>query len=117
MDKAKRGEIWWVDFSHERRGAEQTGRRPALVIQNDVGNENSPTTIVAAIGSGQQEKELPILVKISSAESGLPRDSVVNLAQIRTIDQSRLGNKSGNLTQEKMRKVDKAIKISLGLSS
>jgi len=109
----KRGEIYWVDWS-PGRGSEQSGLRPALVIQNDVGNKFSPTTIVAALTTAV-EKPYPFLVKVSAKESGLPKDSTINLAVILTIDKTRLRNKCGELSEAKMLEVDKAIKVSLGL--
>ena len=108
-----RGEIYWVDWK-PGRGSEQSRLRPALVIQNDIGNKFSPTTIVAALTSAV-EKPYPFLVKISSKESGLPKDSMVNLAAILTIDKNRLSNKAGELSKTKMAEVDEAIKASLGL--
>ena len=111
--ESKRGEIYWVDWS-PGRGSEQSGLRPALVIQNDVGNKSSPTTVVAAITTAL-EKPYPFLVQITASESGLPRDSMINLAAILTIDQTRLRDKCGELSQTKMAEVDKAIKTSLAL--
>lgn len=109
----KRGEIYWVDWS-PGRGSEQSGLRPALVIQNDVGNKVSPTTIVAAITTAL-EKPYPFLVRITASESRLPRDSMINLAAILTIDQTCLRQKCSDLRQTKMAEVDKAIKTSLAL--
>jgi len=109
----KRGEIYWVDWS-PGRGSEQSGLRPALVIQNDLGNQYSPTTIVAAITTAPT-KQYPFIVLITASESGLPRDSSVNLSAIMTIDQARLRDKCGELSQTKMAEVDNAIKKSLGL--
>lgn len=109
----KRGEIYRVDWS-PGRGSEQSGLRPALVIQNDVGNKFSPTTIVAAITTAP-EKPYPFMVRITASESGLPRDSMINLAAILTIHQTRLRDKCGELSQTKMAEVDKAIKTSLAL--
>ena len=111
--ETKRGKIYWVDWS-PRRGSEQSGRRPALVIQNDVGNKFSPTTIVAAITTAI-EKPYPFMVKITASESGLPRDSMINLAAILTIDKTRLHDECGELSQAKMTEVDKGIKASLAL--
>lgn len=84
----KRGEIYNVDFS-PARGSEQAGIRPALIIQNDIGNQYSSTTIVAAITS-QKKKSYPFHVNFTATESELEQDSVVLLEQILTIDQSRL---------------------------
>lgn len=109
----KRGEIYRVDWS-PGRGSEQSGLRPALVIQNDVGNKFSPTTIVAAVTT-TPEKPYRFMVRITASESGLPRDSMINLAVILTIDQTRLGDKCGELSQTKMAEVDEAIKTSLAL--
>lgn len=109
----KRGEIYWVDWSPSR-GSEQSGLRPALVVQNDVGNKFSPTTIVAALTTAI-EKPYPFLVKVTAKESGLPKDSTVNLAVILTIDKTRLRNKCGELSDAKMLEVNEAIKASLGL--
>jgi mRNA interferase MazF len=109
----RRGEIYWVDWN-PGRGSEQTGKRPALIIQNNSGNKSSPTTIIAAC-SAAQEKTYPFLVPITRKESGLPKDCNINLAAIMTIDKSRLVDKAGELTEEKMDEVDIAIKISLGL--
>lgn len=111
--EVRRGDVFLVDFN-PARGSEQAGFRPALVIQNDVGNRYSPTTIVAAISSAP-EKPYPFLVKLSPGEGGLERESAVNLSQILTVDKSRLVKKLGSLKPERMRQVDQAIKVSLGL--
>ena len=108
-----RGEIYWVYWSPER-GSEQSGLRPALIIQNDIGNEYSPTTIVAAC-SKADIKPYPFIVPITRQESGLPKDCKINLSAILTIDKSCLGDKCGKLSQEKMAEVDEAIKKSLAL--
>ncbi len=109
----KRGEIYSVDWN-PGRGSEQSGLRPALIIQNDTGNEYSPTTIVASISTAS-ERPYPFLVRFTAAESGLQQDSAVNLSQILTIDQTYLRDKCGELSQMKMAEVDEAIKTSLGL--
>ena len=112
--KCKRGELYWVDWS-PARGTEIIGIRPALIIQNDIGNEVSATTIVASCSSAP-EKPFPFLVPVTAQESGLPKDCNINLATIMTIDKSRLGDKCGELSREKMGEVDKALQISLGLN-
>lgn len=113
MTEVKRGDVFLVDFN-PARGSEQAGFRPALVIQNDVGNKYSPTTIVAAI-SAAPEREYPFLVRVSAGEGGLEKDSAVNASQILTIDKTRLVRKMGRFSAERMRQVDRAIKISLAL--
>ena len=109
----KRGEIYWVDWN-PGRGSEQSGLRPALVIQNDIGNKYSPTTIVAALTTAI-EKPYPFLVKITAKESGLPKNSTINLAVIMTVDKARLTDKCGELGETKMAEVDEAIMASLNL--
>ena len=95
------------------RGSEQGGIRPVLIIQNDIGNKHSPTTIVAAITSRQTKAKLPTHVEV--AVDGLTKDSIVLLEQIRTIDKNRLTDYVGRLDKETMGKVDKAIVISFGI--
>jgi len=108
----KRGEIWLVNWN-PGRGSEQIGKRPALVIQNDTGNEKSPTTIVAAIS--RSIKLFPMNVRIEPQESGLNFLSIIKTSQILTIDKQRLEKKLGRLNYQKMQQVDQAIKLSLDL--
>lgn len=110
----KRGDIFYADLSPVV-GSEQGGIRPVLVIQNDIGNKYSPTIIVAAITSQINKAKLPTHVEISAPEYGLPKDSVVLLEQVRTIDKKRLREKIGRFNDEMMAKVDECLKISLGL--
>ncbi|MEX0785146.1 MAG: type II toxin-antitoxin system PemK/MazF family toxin [Dehalococcoidia bacterium] len=110
----RRGDIWWLDWSLGR-GSEQGGRRPALVIQNDIGNLHSPTTIVAAVGT--QGRPFPFIVALSASESGLARETFANLAQILTVDKSKLLTKAGQVGAERMEEVDRAIAVSLGLEA
>jgi len=109
----RRGEIYWVDWS-PGRGHEQIGIRPALIIQNDIGNKASPTTIVASC-SAARKKPYPFIVPVSAAESGLSENSSIDLAHIMTIENTRLCDKCGELSKEKMDEVNEAIKKSLGL--
>jgi len=113
--EVRRGDIYWIDWN-PGRGSEQRGLRPALVIQNDIGNKYSTTTIVAALTTAV-EKPYPFLVRVTAKESRLPKDSTVNLAVILTIDKARLGDKCGELNEAKMVEVDEAIKASLGLGA
>ena len=112
-EEIRRGEIHWVDWN-PGRGSEQSGLSPALIIQNDIGNKYSPTTIIAALTTAI-EKSYPFLVKVTAKESGLPKDSTVNFAAIMTIDKTRLTRKCGKLSESKMAEVNKAIIASLGL--
>ena len=110
----KRGEIFYADLSPVI-GSEQGGIRPVIIIQNDIGNRYSPTVVVAAITSQINKAKLPTHVESSSEEYGLNRDSVVLLEQIRTLDKRRLKEKIGHMTEGDMRKVNKALIISLDL--
>lgn len=96
-------------------GAEIKKTRPALVIQNDVGNRYSPITIVAAITSRGDDDLYPTEVLVRKGEGGLTTDSVILLNQVRSIDRARLARRSGRVTSETLRRVDQAIAISLGL--
>lgn len=109
----RRGEIWQLNFNPSR-GSEQQGVRPALIIQNDTGNLHGPTTIVAAITS--TIRGYPFTVVVEKHEGGLKLQSTVNCAQILTVDKTRLIKKLGMLSQERMREVDQAIRISLALA-
>ncbi|MCP4359049.1 MAG: type II toxin-antitoxin system PemK/MazF family toxin [Chloroflexi bacterium] len=111
--KIRRGDIFTVDFE-PARGSEQGKRRPALVLQNDIGNRHSPTIIVAAIKTGDHTR-FPTNVTIKASEGGLRNNSIILLNQILTIDKSRLGRYWGHAAPKTMQKVNKAIKISLGL--
>lgn len=109
----KRGEIYWVDWG-EGKGSEQAGIRPALVIQNNVGNEVSPNTIIASLTTAAN-KPYPFLVLFTAKESGLDKGGAVDLASVMTVSKTRLAEKCGDLNTSKMEEVDKAIKVSLGL--
>jgi len=109
-----RGEILLVNFEPVV-GSEQGRIRPALVIQNDLSNKFSPLTIVAPITSKIYSKEFPTNVFLNKEVSKLKNDSTILLNQIRTIDKRRIVKKLSLLDNFTMKKVDYAIKISLGL--
>ena len=110
----KRGEIYYADLSPVV-GSEQGGVRPVLIVQNDVGNKYSPTVIAAAITSQQDKSNLPTHINVS-AGSGLSKDSIVLLEQVRTIDKTRLKEKMGTLDSRSMNMVNRAISVSFGLA-
>ncbi len=112
MKPINRKDIYYADLN-QVRGSEQGGVRPVLILQNDMGNKHSPTTIIAPITSRQTKAKLPTHVDIQISE--LPKDSIVLLEQIRTIDKTRLGQFVGTLDKSSMGKVDHAIVISLGI--
>lgn len=113
--QVRRGDIFFADLSPVV-GSEQGGTRPVLIIQNDIGNKYSPTTIVCAITSQRFKTKLPIHVELKAAESRLNRDSVILLEQIRTLDKRRLKERVAHLSAPVMSRVDVAIQISLGLT-
>ena len=92
MTNIRRGDIYYADLSPVV-GSEQGGTRPVLIVQNDVGNRHSPTVIAAAITSRQDKARLPTHIQVNTEGSGLSRDSVVLLEQIRTLDKRRLREK------------------------
>ncbi len=122
----RRGEIYWVDFEPVK-GSEQGGRRPALVVQNDLGNANSSTTVVVAMTRTIPKKPYPFAVVVEPAESGLPAASTVVCSQIVTVQQAGPQTRFlpppgeaairpvGRLSPNKMAEVDRALKYSLGL--
>jgi mRNA interferase MazF len=110
----QRGEIYLVNFD-PTIGSEIRKTRPALILQNDVSNQYSPVTIVAALTSQFTEPLYPTEVLIKVPEGGLQVDSVALLNQIRSIDKQRLIKRLGVLESVTMEQVDRAIQISLGL--
>jgi len=108
----RRGEVWLVNWN-PARGSEQAGRRPALVIQNNIGNEKASTTIVTAISGSV--RIFPMNVKIDPPEGGLDFPSIVKTSQILTVDKRRLEKRIGRLSEEKMEEVNGAIRLSLDL--
>ena len=110
----KRGDIFYADLSPVI-GSEQGGTRPVLIVQNDTGNRHSPTVIAAAITSQTGKARLPTHISVSPLSCGLPKESVILLEQVRTLDKRRLREKMGRLDDGVMRKVDSAIAVSLGL--
>jgi mRNA interferase MazF len=122
----RRGEIYWVEFDPVK-GSEQGGLRPALVVQNDVGNRFSPTTVVAAITRTIPPRPYPFVVVVEPDESGLPERSAVNCSQLATIQQSGSASRLrpprgepdvraiGQLGAEKQAEVDAALRFNLAL--
>jgi mRNA interferase MazF len=109
----RRGDVWTVDLEPVV-GSEQGKARPALIIQNDIGNHYSPVLIVAALTSGERAR-YDVEVEVKAPEGGLHHNSLVLLNQIRTIDKRRVGRFWGRLSTQTMCRVDRAIEISLGL--
>ena len=111
-----RGDIYYADL-RPVVGSEQGGIRPVLIIQNDVGNRHSPTVICAAITSKMNKAKLPTHVELDARKYDMVKDSVILLEQLRTIDKQRLRDKVCCLDREVLKKVDRALEISLELSA
>ncbi|MBQ1674473.1 MAG: type II toxin-antitoxin system PemK/MazF family toxin [Oscillospiraceae bacterium] len=110
----KRGDIFYADLSPVV-GSEQGGVRPVLIVQNDTGNRHSPTVIAAAITSQMGKAKLPTHIEVTAESSGLPKDSVILLEQVRTLDKRRLRERMGRANRNVMEQVDQAIAVSFGL--
>lgn len=110
----RQGELYWLRFGGQ--GSEPSGRRPALVIQDDRFNRSAiQTTIVAAVTSNLKLADVPGNVRLKKGEANLPRPSVVNVTQIRTIDRDRLVEQIGNLSPRRIRQVLSGLALVFGL--
>ena len=111
----KRGDVVRVDFDPVI-GRELAKSRPAVIIQNDIGNEVAPTVIVAAVTSHSPKKAtFPFCVAIPAGVAGLDKPSLVTCAHIRTVDKSRIKKCLGHLPDKIMPSLDRALKVSLAL--
>ena len=108
----RRGEIWLVNWN-PARGSEQAGKRSALVIQNDIGNEHASTTIVAALST--TIRIYPMNVLIEPPQGGLTKPSIIKTGQILTVSKDRLEKRMGLIEDKKMVEVDRALRLSLAL--
>ena len=113
MKEIKRGQIYYADLSPVV-GSEQGGHRPVLIIQNDMGNRYAPTVIAAIITTRKTKANLPTHIWLN-AECGLPRESMVECEQVRTLDKRRLKEFMGQVSEEVMKEIDKGLKISFAL--
>ncbi|WP_459525192.1 type II toxin-antitoxin system PemK/MazF family toxin [Leuconostoc lactis] len=111
-----RGDVFYADLK-QGIGSEQSGVRPVLIVQNDVGNANSPTTIIVAITSQISKPKLPTHVLLPAHLGGIKRDSVILAEQLRTIDKRRLRDKIAHLNanSHEMQQVAQALRISIGI--
>lgn len=111
--QVRKGEIYYAELSGTV-GSEQDGVRPVLIIQNDVGNRNSPTTIIAPLTSRHDKTVLPTHITLDK-RYGLSEKSLVLLEQIRTVDKCRLLNYIGMVDAKTMGQIDDGIRISFGI--
>ena len=109
-----RGDIFYADLDPVI-GSEQGGVRPVLVVQNDVGNLHSPTVIIAAITTKLTKHRLPTHVFLAAADSGIAKNSMILLEQVRTIDKHRLRQRVTHLNPTIMKRVDHALRVSVNV--
>lgn len=110
----RQGEVYWLRFG-PAEGSAPAGRRPALVVQHDRFNRSAiSTTVVAAITSNLRLGAMPGNVRLRRGEAGLPRACVVNISQVRTIDETRLGERVGVMGAARMRDVLKGLALLFG---
>jgi len=115
MGGIQRGDIWWADLPAPR-GSEPGYRRPVLVVQADAFNlSRIQTAVVAAITSNIELAEAPGNVLLPGRTAGLPRDSVVNVSQLLTLDRSFLAEHAGTLPPRLQRCVDEGLRLVLQL--
>lgn len=115
MINIRRGDVVDIDLEPVR-GDEIGKRRPAVTVQNDIGNQYSPLVIVAPIRGAEHFKRLyPVIVPVKKRDGGLDKDSVVQCDQIKSLDKSRIVRKRGTFSEDIMKKVDTALKNSLEL--
>jgi len=109
------GSIYWVDFS-PGKGSEPMGRRPGLVVQNDILNDSMLNTVVMiAITTTLKFGELPGNVVLQKSEANMPRKCVVNVTQVKSVDKQSLREKIGTLSGERMTEVYNGIKLVMSI--
>lgn len=109
----KRGEIVLMGF--DGIGSEQKGIRPAVILQNDIGNLNSTTVIVAPLTTKSTKANLPTHVLLNSATTNLKADSIVLVEQVRVMDKSRVIKRVASVPSADMERINQALRISFGL--
>ena len=113
----RKGSIYWVDFS-PGKGSEPIGRRPGLVIQNDILNDSKINTVIMlAITSTMKFGELPGNVIIGKGEANLPKKCVINTTQIKSVDKKSIKEKIGTLSKRRMDDVYDGLKLVLTIPS
>jgi mRNA interferase MazF len=110
----RKGSIYWIDFS-PGKGSEPKGRRPGLVVQDNVLNDSKiNTVIVLAITSTMKYGELPGNIVLKKGEANIPKECVVNTTQIKSVDKRSLKEKIGTLSGKRMIEVYEGIKLVMG---
>jgi mRNA interferase MazF len=116
MNQIRRGDIYFANLDPVI-GSEQGGIRPVLIIQNNTGNQFSPTVIITTITASKTKHRIPTHIDIPRYTVGLPEDSMILTEQIKTLDKSRLIRFVGRLDMDKMEQVNRALSISIGLET
>ena len=111
-----KGDVYYADLNPVI-GSEQGGVRPVVILQNDIGNKYSPTVIVACLTSKIYKNKIPTHVYLRATDYSLNCDSLVLCEQIKTIDKMRLKNKMTTINENDQQRVDRAVKLSLGLTN
>lgn len=111
----RRGKTWWADLG-ELRGSEPGHRRPVLIVQEDHFNQSQlAMVIVLSLTSNLRYENFPGNVLLPQAESGLEKDSVINVTQLTTIDKSWLDVYIANVSNAIMRQVEAGFSLVLGI--
>jgi mRNA interferase MazF len=111
----RKGSVYWVDFS-PGKGSEPIGRRPGLVIQNDILNDsNLNTVIMLAITTTMKFGELPGNVVLKKGEANVPKKCVINVTQIKSVDKKSIKEKIGTLTKKRVDEVNEGLKLVMNL--
>lgn len=97
-------------------GSEQGGRRPVVIIQNDLGNQYAPTVIVVPLTGSMTKPTIPTHALIPQGEGGLWRNSTALCEQVRTLEKTRLTRRLGALSRESLSAIDRALKVSLDIT-
>jgi len=112
----RRGEIYLADLN-KQIGSEQSGLRPVVIIQNEVGNAFSPTTIICPITSKNTTKYSPTHVSITPNNCDIIKTSIILCEQIRVIDKTRLVKKLGKIkNMDILNEINKKLLVSIGVS-
>jgi mRNA interferase MazF len=111
----RRGEIWWVNLD-PTVGNETAKKRPCVILQNDIGNARSDTTMVAPLLKGSKAYPFVVNVKATTANA-LDEDRVIHLEQMRVVDCRRIDNKLGTLEDNYWNEIEKAVCLVLGFNA
>lgn len=111
----RRGEIWWVNLD-PTIGRETAKKRPCVILQNDIGNARSDTTMVAPLLKGSKAYPFVVIVEVTVV-NGLDENRGIHLEQMRVVDNQRIENKLGNLEDKYWSEIDKAVRIVLGFDA